>query len=206
VRDDTAQLFPVNSNAQWEAVMRLRQALRCLVLAVACQGAALAAPFVVFPNAGQLSSPDRNFVVRSTDRVAPMSEFAGDFHSLFLEDASSGHTRKLFDYVGVVAVAWADNDFIIVTEYLSKRTSRALVFPVEEVDPVVIDKPSLTSLVPETMRPVLRENDHVFIEVTGVQGQTLKLRVWGYGKHDAKGFGWHCQYGLRDGGISCSSP
>ena len=184
--------------------MRPRQALLCLVLVVACQGAAVAAPFVVFPNAGQLSSPDRHFVVRSTDRVAPMSEFAGDFHSLFLEDASTGHTRKLFDYVGVVAVGWADNNFVMVTEYLSKRTSRAVIFPVEAPDPVVVDKPLLTSLVPENMRPVLRENDHVFVEATGIQGQTLKLRVWGYGKHDAKGFGWRCEYDLREGGISCS--
>lgn len=188
-------------------VMRVYRTLLFLALAIAGGGTAWASPFVVFPNAGQLSSHDRRFVVRSTDRIAPLSEFVGNFHSLFLEDTASGHTRKLCDYIGVAAVAWANNDFIIVTEYLNKRTSRALVFAVDGAsDPIVIDKPLLTSLVPESLRPQLRENERVFLEATQVEGETLTLRIWGYGRHDPTGFGLRCQYNLQEGTISCQKP
>jgi hypothetical protein len=187
--------------------MRTYRALLCLAVVGVLEVAALAAPFVVFPSAGQLLSPDGRFLVRNTDRDAPLSEFAGNFHSLFLEETHSGHSRKLFDYIGAVAVGWANNDFIIVTEYVSKHTSRALVFAADgSHDAVVIDKPLLTSLVPDNLRPQLRENDHVFVEATRVEGETLTLRVWGYGTHDANGFRWRCEYSLREGGISCEKP
>jgi hypothetical protein len=184
--------------------MRAYRALLCLAVVVVYVSTAQAAPFVVFPNAGQFPSPDGRFVVRSTDRTAPLAEFVGNFHSLFLEETAGGHSRKLCDYVGVAAVGWANSDFIIVTEYLSKRTSRALVFAAEgSNDPVVIDTPLVTSLVPDNLRPPLRENDHVFVEAVRVEDHTLTLRVWGYGKHDAKGFRWRCEYSLLEGGISC---
>lgn len=185
--------------------MRVHRALLCVAAVVALKIAAHAAPFVVFPKAGQLPSEDGRFVVRNTDRVGRPSEYVGTFHSLFIEDTASGHTRKLCDYVGVAAVAWAKNDFLIVTEYLSKRTSRALIFAADNSRaPVVIDQPLLTSLVPVDLRPQLRENDHVFVEASQVEGETLTLRVWGYGKHDANGFRWRCEYSLLEGAISCA--
>lgn len=184
--------------------MRVHRALLCVAAVLAFKIVAHAAPFVVFPKAGQLSSEDGRFVVRNSDRVASPSDYVGTFHSLFLEDTASGHTRKLCDYVGVAAVAWAKNNFLIVTEYVSKRTSRALIFAADNSrDPVVIDQPLLTRLVPVDLRPQLRENDHVFVEASRIDGETLTLRVWGYGKHDANGFRWHCQYSFLEGAISC---
>ncbi|MGD0163875.1 MAG: hypothetical protein ABSB39_15510 [Candidatus Sulfotelmatobacter sp.] len=165
---------------------------------------AQASPFVVFPKAGQLPSPDGRFVVRNTDRKAPLSEYVGTFHSLVLEDTASGLSRELCDYVGVAAVAWAQNDVVIVTQYVSQHTSRALVFVADNSrDPVVIDKPLLTNLVPVNLRAQLRENDHVFVEASQIEGEMLTLRVWGYGKHDANGFSWRCEYNLLGGKIAC---
>ena len=184
--------------------MRLCQALLCVAAVLTFEIAAHTAPFVVFPKAGQLLSPDGRFLVRNTDREAPFSEYVGTFHFLFLEDTASGRSRKLCDYVGVAAVAWAKNDLIIVTQYVSKYASRALVFVADDSrDPVVIDKALLTNLVPVNLRPQLRDNDHVFVEASRVEGETLTLRVWGYGKHDIKGFSWRCEYSLLEGGISC---
>ncbi|MGA7515141.1 MAG: hypothetical protein WCA20_04950 [Candidatus Sulfotelmatobacter sp.] len=184
--------------------MRVCRALLCVCAIVAFKMVAHAAPFVVFPKAGQLPSPNGRFVVRNADREAPLSEYLGTFHSLLLEETGTGHTRKLCDYVGVVAVAWAQNDFIIVTQYVSKSTSRAVIFAADNSrDPVVIDQPLLTNLVPVNLRPQLRENDHVFVEASRVEGETLTLRVWGYGRHDANGFRWRCQYSLLEGAISC---
>jgi hypothetical protein len=184
--------------------MRICRALLCVTAVFAFAITVHAAPFVVFPKAGQLSSPDRRFVVRNSDREAPFSEYVGTFHFLFLEDTASGRSRKLCDYVGVAAVAWAKNDLIIVTQYVSKYAARALVFVADDSrDPVVIDKPLLTNLLPINLRPQLRENDHVFVEASRVEGETLTLRVWGYGRHDAKGFRWRCKYSLLEGGIHC---
>jgi len=185
-------------------LMRVYRALLCFAAVFAIEIVAHGASFVVFPKAGQLPSPDGRFVVRNADREAPFSEYVGTFHFLFLDDTGSGHSRKLCDYVGVAAVAWATGDLIIVTQYVSKYSSRALVFVADDSrDPVVIDKPLLTNLVPVNLRPQLRENDHVFVEASRVEGETLTLRVWGYGKHDAKGFSWRCDYSLLEGGISC---
>jgi hypothetical protein len=184
--------------------MRVYRTLLCVAAVFVFEAVAHAESFVVFPKAGQLPSQDGRFVVRNTEREAPLSEYVGTFHSLFLTETATGGSRKLCDYAGVAAVAWAKNDFIIVTQYVSKYTSRALVFLAEDArDPVVIDKSSLTHLVPVNLRPQLRENNHVFVEASGVDGDTLRLRVWGYGQHDAKGFRWRCEYSLSEGEVSC---
>jgi hypothetical protein len=185
-------------------IMRFYRGFLCVAAVLAFEIVAHAGPFVVFPKAGRLPSPDGRFVVRNADREAPLSEYVGTFHSLFLEETASGRSRKLCDYVGVAAVAWVKNDFIIMTEYVSKLSSRALVFAADDSrDPVVIDKPLLINLVPVNLRPQLRENDHVFVEASRVEGETLTLRVWGHGKHDADGFRWLCEYNLFEGKISC---
>lgn len=137
--------------------MRICRALLCVTAVFAFEIVAQAAPFVVFPKAGQLPSPDGRFVVRNTDRGASLSEYVGTFHSLFLEETASGRTRKLCDYVGVAAVAWTSNDLLIVTEYLSKHTSRALIFAADNSrDTVVIDQPLLTNLVPINLHVGIR--------------------------------------------------
>ncbi|GEM_PF-902063 len=184
--------------------MRVHRTWLSIVAAIALNLAAQAAPFVVFPKAGHLASQDGRFVVRNTDVEAQPLEFVGAFHSLFLEETATGRTRKLCDYVGVAAVAWTKNNLLIMTEYLSRRTSRALIFAADSSrDTVVIDQPSLANLAPVNLRPQLRENDHVFVEAVQVEEETLTLRVWGYGKHDANGFRWRCEYSLRERSISC---
>ncbi len=184
--------------------MRVRGTLLCLVVAFALQSRASGAPFVVFPKAAQLPSPDGRFVVVNRDREAPMSQYVGTFHFLELLETATGRTRELCDYVGVASVGWSSSDRIIVTQYVSKRTSRALVFTASDSrEPVVIDKSFLTTLVPVELRPHLRENDRVFVEASRVEGEILALHVWGYGQHDANGFSWNCDYNLLSGDASC---
>lgn len=92
-----------------------------------------------------------------------------------------------------------------IAEYVRKRTSRALVFPMVHLDdPVVLDEPGLVRLVPSDLRATLRENDHVFVEASRVEKGKLYLSVWGYGAHDTKGFRWHCEYASEDGKILCT--
>ncbi|MGA7764625.1 MAG: hypothetical protein WB781_03650 [Candidatus Sulfotelmatobacter sp.] len=165
---------------------------------------AVASQFVVFPKASELVSPDGRFVVRSVDSQGSASDIVGTFHSLWLFELSTGRSRKLCDYLGVASVAWSSNDWLVITQYVSKRTSRALVFSATALkDPLMLDKVTLTRLVPAELRPALRENDHVFVEGSRVEQDKLSLTVWGYGHHDAKGFRWRCEYTMREGTVSC---
>jgi len=183
--------------------MRLRTLAVTLLLAVLGRQA-FAAPFVLFPKAGRLVSPNGQFEVRDADRPGAATDFVGAFHSLWLIDVSTGRSRKLCDYLGVAAVAWSGNEFLVVTQYVGKKTSRALVFSTTgPVEPVMLDESTLVQLVPVELRPTLRENDHVFLEAVGLESETFRFRVWGYGQHDRNGFRWNCQYSLGGGGVAC---
>ena len=165
-----------------------------------------AGSFVLFPKAGRLVSPDRRFEVRDADRLGAASDFVGSFHSLWIVDQSNGSSRKLCDYIGVAAVEWAGNDFLLVTEYVGKKTSRAFVFPtVTSHDSIVIDVSSLEKAVPPELRETLRGNDHVFVEASSLEKGTFYFRAWGYGQHDKSGFRWNCQYTFIDEKLACDS-
>jgi hypothetical protein len=160
--------------------------------------------FTIFPDRKELRSPDGQYVVRSVDHVTKPGEFTGVFRTLIVEEITGGRVRKLYDYVGRVAVAWSGNEFIIVTDYVNKKTSRAIVFPVApDRDGLVIDKTQLIPLLPEEQHVHLEQNDHVFVEASSVEGRALKLRVWGYGRRDATGFRYNCQYDLILGTATC---
>ena len=184
--------------------MRVRVICSLWLLVVACATAS-ATSFVVFPKASQLRSPDGRYVIQNENRDAAPSDMVGTFHSLWLVESATQRSRKLCDYVGLAAVAWSDSGSLIITQYVGKQTSRALVFPnAVSDDPILLDKSTLTRLVPVELRPTLRENDHIFVEGARVEAETLYLRVWGRGLHDPRGFHWDCRYGLNDGAIACA--
>ncbi len=166
---------------------------------------AFGAPFVVFPKAGQLISPDGRWVVRNVDPATASSDFTGTFHSLWLLELPTGGSRKLCDYLGIAAVAWSGNDTLIVTQYFGRKSSRVVVFSVNDTDTSdVLDLPTLIRLVPLEQRAPLRENDHIFIEGSRAEARTLYLKVWGYAKQASSGFRWRCEYSLRDEKIACA--
>jgi hypothetical protein len=176
-----------------------------VLVAVAFCPSAFCGQFVVFPKASVLQSPDGRFEVRNDVVHHSPSEFSGMFNSLWLVEIATGGSRKLYDYVGVAAVAWSGNEFLAITEYVGKRTSRAVVFRLAHPDDaVVLDEPGLALMVPSELRPTLRENDHVFVEASRIEEGKLYLRVWGYGSHDTNGFHWRCEYALEDGKIFCT--
>jgi hypothetical protein len=184
--------------------MRLFRLILFPVLLVSVAVHVYAAPFALFPKAGRLASGDGRFEVRDVDLREAGSEFSGIFHALELVETATGRSRKLCDYVGVAAVAWSEKDSLIVTQYLSKKTSRALIFATTATqEPVVLDVPSLIQMVAVELRPALRENDHAFVEASRLEGEIFYFQVWGYGQHDRNGFHWNCEYGLDDGKVSC---
>jgi hypothetical protein len=160
--------------------------------------------FTIFPDRAELRSPNGVYVVRSVDHAAKPGEFSGIFRTLIVEEVSTGRIRRLYDYVGRVAVAWSGSEYIIVTDYVNKKTSRAIVFPVAaDRDGLVVDKTRLISILPEAQKVHLEQNDHVFVEASSVEGRALNLRVWGYGRRDTSGFRFTCRYDLILGTAGC---
>jgi hypothetical protein len=79
-----------------------------------------------------------------------------------------------------------------------------LVFPaIAAQDAIMLDRAALIRLLPTEFRPPLRENDHVFVEGSRVEQDTLYLTVWGYGQRDPNGFRYRCEYSLHEGSLSC---
>jgi len=138
--------------------------LCAFVVAILLVAPAGAQRFSTFPDRSELRSPDGRFLIRSVDHAASPSDFSGLFRSLVVEEPRSGRSWALYNYVGRVAVAWSGNRFIIVTDYVSKRTSRALVFAIDSrvepfsVEQVTRDKVQFSRLLPtEQKRPPLGE-------------------------------------------------
>jgi hypothetical protein len=164
----------------------------------------IAAPFSIFPKVGRLTSPDGRFEIRDVDESGAPGQFAGTFRALWVIESPTGHSRKLCDYFGLAAVAWSEKNSIIVTQYVGKKTSRALIFTsAMGGESYVLDPPGLISSVQIELRPMLRENDHLFVEGSSMEHDIFRFRVWGYGRHDPNGFRWNCEYALSDGRVSC---
>lgn len=184
----------------------LRDAFLSSFFAVCLAVHAYAAPFSMFPKAGRLVSPDGRFEVRDVPPESSAGELVAASHSLWVTELETGRSRKLCDYLGIAAVAWSSHDFLVVTQYVSKKTSRALVFAAtSSAEPVLIDASGLIQMVSVEMRPSLRENDHIFVEASRLEEVTFYFHVWGYGKNDPNGFRWNCQYSLTEGTVSCVS-
>ena len=160
--------------------------------------------FAVFPERAELRSPNGQFVIRTVEHAAVRGEFSGVFRSLVIEELATGSVHEIYKYVGRVGVAWSGDNFVIVTDYVSKKTARALVFRLDRPDEyVVIDKAHLLTQVHDERRAQLERNDHVYLEVARIEGNTLMLRVWGYGTQDPQGFRFQCAYDLNEGTASC---
>jgi len=182
----------------------VRRILVWMVITLVSELAVWGEQFATFPESRELPSPDGRYVIRNVDANPAPQQLSGVFHSLFLEEPSTGRSRKLYDYVRRVAVAWSAGNRIIVTDYTSQKNSRALVLAADEsFEPVVIDKPSLEAALPAGQRACLSKNDHVFVEASSLQGDALVFRVWGYGAQDANGFRLICQYDLARSAVSC---
>ena len=175
------------------------------VLLLTLQVFGAAGTFVVFPKAGRLISPDKRYEVRDEGPTGAGAEFVGNFHSLWLIESASGRSRKLCDYIGAAAVAWSDDDALLITEYVGKKTSRALLLaPVTTQEAVMIDVSILLRAIEPQLRETLRGNDHVFVEASRFEDSTFHFRVWGYGQQSPKGFRWQCSYLPGDGTLACN--
>ncbi len=208
VRVITSHNFDSGWNVLWSISLRCRPFVvhsLVLFLLLIMQGFGAAGAFVVFPKAGRLISPDKRYEARDVSPPGSGADFAGNFHSLWLIQSGSGRSRKLCDYFGAAAVAWSDDDTLLITEYVGKKTSRALLFaPVTAEQVIMIDEPNLLRMIEPQFRETLRGNDHVFVEAARLEKNIFYFQVWGYGQQSPKGFKWNCRYDLGDGTLGCN--
>jgi hypothetical protein len=186
--------------------MGFRIALACLVLIlIPSVLLGLGGKFATFPDAAdELPSPNGQLLVRSVSYGAAPGSFSGKFHALVLEERKTGRSRKLYDYLGRVMVSWAADNVLVMNEYYTAKGSRVVVFFTDEtIPPVVIDRNRLIYLLDPITSRHLIGNDHVYIAASKLEGDTLALRLWGYGAQDAKGFGLSCDYSLQRNTASC---
>ena len=181
---------------------------KCLViLCLVCWAfPSRAASFAMFPQAGRLVSPDGRFEVRNMEPSGAVGELVGAPRSLWVIELPAGRSRKLCDYLGLAAVAWSNDHSILITQYVGKKSSRALIFlDAGNGEAVMLDGGTLIQLLSVDWRPALREDDHLFVEATGLEQGIFQFRVWGYGKHDPGGFRWKCGYQLSEGTVECEA-
>ncbi len=153
--------------------------------------------FVSFPGSGaDLLSPDGRYIIRNENRDSSPRAFTGAFHTLFLDETARKSRRKLCDYIRHVQVAWtADSSRILVNDYYTSNSSRALVFSVEQsAESTIIDKNWLITALPAPQAERLRNNKHVYIQASGMNGDRLLFNVRGYGEGDPAGFRLNCEY------------
>lgn len=176
----------------------------CLVL-ILIPSALLGGKFETFPGTtNELPSPNGQFLVRSVSYGVAPGDFSGKFHALVLEDRRCGKSRNLYDYLGKVMVFWSADNVLVVNDYYTDRGARVLLFVTDEaIPPVVIDKNRMIQLLDPVAGRHLIGNDHVYIAASKLEGNTLALRLWGYGALDAKGFYFSCDYTLEPNTASC---
>lgn len=187
--------------------MRLRRLLVAICMQVCILTVqSFATSFVLFPNATRLVSPNGRFEIRDVGRQGAASDFVGAFHSLWIIDLVNGSSRKLCDYMGTAAVGWSGSEYLLVTEYVGKKTSRALVFPITATgDPLLIDTTVLERALASEFREVLRDSDHVFVEASSLEKSIFSFRTWGYGPQDKSSFRWKCQYAVVEEKLTCDA-
>lgn len=162
--------------------------------------------FATFPGAAtELPSRDGQFLVRSISYGTAPGSISGKFHALVLEERRTGKSHKLCDYLGKIMVFWTADNVLVVNDYYTDMGARVLLFVTDEtIPPVAIDKNLLLRLLDPITGRHLLGNNHVFIAASKLEGDTLALRLWGYGAQDANGFGFSCEYSLAHNTASCA--
>jgi len=141
----------------------------------------------------QLKSPDGRYVVENVDSDKE------PHHTLLLKNTKTGAVRTLCNYQRHVTLLWSpDAKELAVNDYCGSDFSKALLFSADQDNsPKDIGAELLQSLKESPDRKSLAENHHVYFAVLGWEGTDIvRLKAWGHGDVDPKGFSRHYLYHL----------
>jgi hypothetical protein len=159
-------------------------------------GAVAASPkkLVEFPGPqAQLQSPDRRYVLENLDSDKE------PHHTLRLKNSETGAVRTLCNYPRHVSVLWSpDGKKLVVNDYAGSDFSKTLIFSADQDSPPQdVGAQLLESLKDSPDRRSLADNHHVYFAVSSWEGnEAVKVKVWGHGEVDPKGFSRLYQYTL----------
>lgn len=166
------------------------------LLVAVLSGAVAASPkkLVEFPGPqAQLQSPDRRYVLENLDSDKE------PHHTLRLKNTETGAVRTLCNYPRHVTVLWSpDGKKLVVNDYAGSDFSKILIFSADQDSPPQdVGAQLLQSLKDSPGRRSLADNHHVYFAVSSWEGnEAVKVKVWGHGEVDPKGFSRLYQYTL----------
>jgi hypothetical protein len=166
----------------------------CLLAVVSIAASAASRKLTEFMGAqAQLRSPDGRYVVENVDSDKE------PHHTLLLKNTETGAVRTLCNYSRHVTVLWSpDRKKFSVNDYAGSDFSKILIFSADqESPPQDIGAELLQSLKDSPDRRSLADNHHVYFAVSSwEENDAVKLKAWGHGEVDPKGFSRLYQYSL----------
>jgi hypothetical protein len=165
-----------------------------LLLAIGSPGVfASAKKPVEFPGPQtQLKSPDGRYVVENLDSDRE------PHHTLRVINIETGALRVLCNYQRHVSVLWSpDGKKLVVNDYAGSDFSKVLIFSADQSSPPADIGAQLLRSLKDPDRTSIADNDHVYFAVLNWEGnEAVKLKVWGLGEVDPKGFSRWYRYTL----------
>ena len=142
---------------------------------------------VSFPANSEALSPDGRYAIVDIDRSSE------PYHVVFLKNLQVNSRRELFDYDRHVDVLWSpDSKSFAVTDYGDSDFSRCNIFSVDEKIARIPVLDHLFRTLPESEQKRLKRlqsNHHFYVAASAWTGpKELRLKIWGYGDADPKGF------------------
>ena len=167
----------------------------CLLAVVSTVASGAARKLTEFPGTqAQLRSSDGRYAVENVDSDKE------PHHTLLLKNTETGAVRTLCNYPRNVTVLWSpDGKKLVVNDYAGSDFSKILIFSADEDSPPQdVGSELLQSLKDSPDRRSLADNHHVYFAVSSWEGNdAVRLKVWGHGEVDPKGFSRLYQYTLR---------
>ena len=149
-----------------------------------------------FPSPRSTSrSPDGQHVIHNVDYNTKEP-----YHRLLLEDTKTHTTRKLLTYERWVDVFWSPSGAeVMVDDHGGSDFENTYIYSVQDTSHRVDIGEEFRRQNPSG-RLLFKKNDHVYVDGLGwVNETTVKIRLWGYGEHDPKGFERLLEYKLNGG-------
>jgi hypothetical protein len=184
-------------NSEWLQSVAMTVLNSCLWLLLLCIPLAAhgRGNMLEFPGpATKLESPDGKFIVENVDSDKE------PHHVLLLRTKRTDKVRTLYAYRRQVGVLWSpDGSKVVVNDYAGSDFSTSLVFFVgPEIPPLDLKEGVLGLLKGSPELRSITDNGHVYFEVARWDGNNaVRLKVWGYGEIDPKGFSRKYLYDLR---------
>jgi dipeptidyl aminopeptidase/acylaminoacyl peptidase len=145
-----------------------------------------------FPGARfSIQSPDGRYVVLNED-----SDTREPAHRLLLKKKGSKVALQVLSYGRSVDVLWSpDSSHLIVVDHEGSDSTNSFIFTLPGMAEPVDLRAEMESKLREN-RSVF-QNHHVYIKaVRWMNPNTIRLKIWGYGNEDPKGFTLWLDYKL----------